>query len=250
MQALVLCGGQGTRLRSVIGENQKTMTKIGNVPFLVNVVNYLKTYKITNIIFATGYKSSEVKNYFGPKYYFGVEVSYSEEKIALGTGGAIRHALKLMKYENILVLNGDTLFKADLNKLKENFKVLNADMSIACKSMEDKTRYGTINIDFINEKLGGGKQQGIIRSFDEKQSESKNEEDKEKKLYINGGIYIIKKELIMNIPENQKISLEKELIPNWIAEGKTIGAVVCDESFVDIGTPESLNEYKTKQESN
>ena len=64
MQGIILCGGLGTRLRSVIGEKQKTMTDTGGEPFLVNVVKYLKSYKITNVIFATGYKSEEVRNFF------------------------------------------------------------------------------------------------------------------------------------------------------------------------------------------
>ena len=245
MQALILCGGQGTRLRSVIGERQKTMTKVGSVPFLVNVINYLKSYKITNVIFATGYKSHEVRDYFGDKYYFGVDVSYSEEKVSLGTGGAIRNAFSKLKYNEVLVLNGDTLFEADLNKLKDNFKTLNADMSIACKAVEDKSRYGTIRISFDSDKNAGNKDQGVIVSFDEKINKS-NEDSGD--LYINGGIYILKKDLIATIPQNEKVSLEKDLIPKWLSEDKLIGGVISEANFVDIGTPESLGEYKKSQD--
>ena len=246
MQALILCGGQGTRLRSVIGERQKTMTKVGATPFLVNVINYLKSYKITNVIFATGYKSHEVRDYFGEKYYFGVDVSYSEEKISLGTGGAIRNAYPKLKYDEVLVLNGDTLFEADLNKLKNNFKTLNADMSIACKAIDDKSRYGTIKISYDSDRNGGNREQGVILSFDEKAS--KHSDDDNSDLYINGGIYIIKKDLIATIPQNEKLSLEKDLIPKWLSEGKLIGGVVSEASFIDIGTPESLGEYKKSQD--
>lgn len=245
MQALILCGGKGTRLRSVIGERQKTMTKVGSAPFLVNVINYLKSYKITNVIFATGYKSHEVRDYFGEKYFFGVEASYSEEKISLGTGGAIRNAFSKLKYDEVLVVNGDTLFEANLNKLKDNFKVLKADMSIACKAIDDKSRYGTIKISFDSDKNGGNKDQGVIVSFDEKVN--KQSEDNSD-LFINGGIYIIKKSLIATIPQNEKLSLEKDLIPKWIAEGKLIGGVVSEASFIDIGTPESLGAYKRSQD--
>ena len=245
MQALILCGGQGTRLRSVIGESQKTMTKVGTTPFLVSVINYLKNYKITNVIFATGYKSHEVRDYFGEKYYFGVEVSYSEEKISLGTGGAIRNAFSKLKYDEILVLNGDTLFEADLDMLIDNFKVLNADMSIACKKIDDKSRYGTIKISFDSDKNVGNKNQGVVVSFNEKVNENS---DDNSNLYINGGIYIIKKDLIATIPQNEKISLEKDLIPKWISEGRLIGGVVSEASFIDIGTPESLSEYKKSWE--
>ena len=244
MQAIILCGGQGTRLRSVIGEKQKTMTKVGAVPFLVNVVNYLKSYKITNVIFATGYKSHEVRDYFGEKYYFGIDVSYSEEKTPLGTGGAIRNALPYIKYDYVLVLNGDTLFKANLKNLEKAFLSSNADMSIICKEVDDRSRYGSIRLDFNNEKVKGNNNDfGIITSFDEKKSDS---DKKEEELYINGGIYILKKKLIEEIPSNEKLSLEKDLIPRWISENKTITGIISDESFIDIGTPESLEEYKDR----
>ena len=273
MQAIILCGGEGTRLRSVIGEKQKTMTEIGSEPFLVNVIKHLKKYKITNVIFATGYKSHEVKDYFGTSYYFGVEVNYSEEKIALGTGGAIRNCLDKMKYDYALVLNGDTLFKADLKELEENFLTSKADMTIACKEVDDKSRYGSIKIDYSGERTGGDKDIGVIVSFDEKVDKKDNrnaegesgvgqEVDSEnvskenntlnnKKLYdlvINGGIYIIKKELIETIPIGVKSSLEKDLIPKWLKEGKLITAEVSAARFIDIGTPDSLEEFKIRKE--
>ncbi|MBR1455023.1 MAG: nucleotidyltransferase family protein [Lachnospiraceae bacterium] len=243
-EAIILCGGLGSRLRSVIGEKQKTMTLIDDTPFLVRVINYLKSYRVTRVIFATGYKSEEIKDYFGEKYYFGVEINYSEEKTQLGTGGAIRNALSKVKYDNVLVLNGDTLFEADLYKLKNNFTKLNADISIICKEVSDKSRYGTVKISF-NEKHNQVKGEGLIVSFDEKIDESEIS-DKEN-LYINGGIYLMKKSLIETIPENEKVSLEKDLIPLWIKEQKIIGGVVSVEKFIDIGTPESLSQYKEEQ---
>ncbi len=273
MQAIILCGGEGTRLRSVIGEKQKTMTEIGNEPFLVNVIKHLKKYRITNVIFATGYKSHEVKDYFGTSYYFGVEVNYSEEKIALGTGGAIRNCLDKIKYDYALVLNGDTLFKADLKELEENFLTSKADMTIACKEVDDKSRYGSIKIDYSGERTNGNKDIGVIVSFDEKvdKKDNKNAEgesidEKEAKhngvskensainnkelydLVINGGIYIIKKELIETIPSGVKSSLEKDLIPGWLNEGKLITAEVSAARFIDIGTPDSLKEFKERRE--
>ena len=243
-EAIILCGGLGSRLRSVIGEKQKTMTLIDDTPFLVRVINYLKSYRVTRVIFATGYKSEEIKDYFGEKYYFGVEINYSEEKTQLGTGGAIRNALSKVKYDNVLVLNGDTLFEADLYKLKNNFTKLNADISIICKEVSDKSRYGTVKISF-NEKHNQVKGEGLIVSFDEKIDESEIS-DKEN-LYINGGIYLMKKSLIETIPENEKVSLEKDLIPLRIKEQKIIGGVVSGEKFIDIGTPESLSQYKEEQ---
>ena len=243
MQAIILCGGQGTRLRSVIGEKQKTMTEVNNEPFLINIIKYLKRYNITNVIFATGYKSHEVRNYFGEKYFFGVEVHYAEEKIALGTGGAIRNCLNQMKYDYALVLNGDTLFEADLDELENNFLSLNADMSIACKEVDDKSRYGTIKIEYKGDKNNVTKNQGIIVSFDEK---IKN--DSECESYINGGIYILSKKLIESIPSGVKKKKKKDLIPKWLKEGKLIGGVISEAKFIDIGTPDSLKEFKERKE--
>lgn len=268
MQAIILCGGEGTRLRSVIGERQKTMTEVGSEPFLVNVIKYLKKYKITNVIFATGYKSNEVRSYFGDTYYFGVEVNYSEEKVALGTGGAIRNCLDKMKYDYALVLNGDTLFQADLSALEKDFLKADADMAIACKEVSDKSRYGSIKISYSGERTRGNKDIGVIESFNEKVEkaddkgsnneilniENINNEKTIKNnknvydLVINGGIYIIKRSLIETIPEGVKSSLEKDLIPKWLADGKLIVAEVDDARFIDIGTPDSLQEFKERKE--
>lgn len=231
MQAIILCGGKGTRLRSVIGEKQKTMTMIDDTPFLVHVINYLKSFGIRKVIFATGYKSHEVRDYFGDTYFFGVEVKYSEEKVALGTGGAIRNALEKIEGDSVIVLNGDTLFNADITKLIDNHKSLDTDMSIACKATRDKKRFGTIKFSDT---------EGIISEFSEKISD--DEEG-----YINGGVYIMKKSLIESIEPNVAHSLEKELIPKWISEGKKIGGVISKEDFIDIGTLESLNEFKEKK---
>ena len=246
MQAIILCGGKGTRLREVIGERQKVMTAVQDTPFLVDVLNYLKSYKITSVVFATGYKSDEVRSYFGDKYFFGVEVRYSEEKEPLGTGGAIRLALDKMKYDYVYVLNGDTLFKADLYKLKENFMRLGACMSIACKTIEDKSRYGTIKLDFSGERTGGNKEDGILTSFDEKVKGNHKHADE---TFINGGVYILRRDLIESIEPGKEISLEKDLMPKWLSEGKIIGGVLSDESFIDIGTPESLKRYKDIKEN-
>lgn len=246
MQAIILCGGLGTRLRSVIGEKQKTMTETGGEPFLVKVVNYLKSYDVRKITFATGYKSEEVRSYFGEKYFFGVEVSYAVEKEPLGTGGAIRNCLDLIRGDKVIVLNGDTLFEANLNKLIENQKNLDSDMSIACKEVDDKKRYGTVVVD---------KKTGLVQSFNEKievdtnvTADKETEEKNSITSYINGGIYIFKKELIATISPNVKISLEQDLMPKWLDEGKKIGAVLSSEEFVDIGTPESLEKFKDSLE--
>lgn len=243
MQAIILCGGLGTRLRPVIGEKQKAMTEVQGEPFLVNIIKYLKVFNITKVIFAIGYKGNEVKEYFGDSYYFGVEVSYAEEKEPLGTGGAIRNCFDLIDGDSVFVLNGDTLFPIDLNMLSENYNEKKTDMTIACKEIIEKDRYGTIVF---------SKTDGIIEKFLEKNNNDKKGRDVKKTGgYINGGIYLISKKLISTIEEGKKLSLENDLIPKWLTEKKVIGGVISSASFIDIGTPESLYEFinsRTKNE--
>lgn len=242
MQAIILCGGLGTRLRPVIGEKQKAMTEVQGEPFLVNIIKYLKVFNVTKVIFAIGYKGEEVKKYFGDSYYFGVEVKYAEEKEPLGTGGAIRNCLDIIEGESVFVLNGDTLFPIDLNLLIENYNEKKTDMTIACKEIVDKDRYGTIVF---------SKDEGIIEKFLEKNVDDNDEVGtKNDSGYINGGIYLMSKKLISTIKEGEKISLENDLMPKWLLEKKVIGGVISSANFIDIGTPESLYEFiKSKIES-
>lgn len=241
MQGIILCGGLGTRLRSVIGEKQKTMTVTNGEPFVVNVLKYLKSYGVDDIVFATGYKSDEVEEYFGDKYYFGMRVQYAKEDKPLGTGGAIRNALQYVANDKVVVVNGDTLFPAELDSLDKCFEKYNSSIAIACKYVDDKSRYGTI----VYEKLETDEKEvpsGVIKSFDEKIEEDKNKVQG----FINGGVYIIKKDLIESIEEGKVLSLEKDLIPMWLKEGKVISGIVSEAKFIDIGTPESLEEFKKR----
>lgn len=235
MQAIILCGGLGTRLRSVIGEKQKTMVEKEGHPFLYFVVNYLKKYGIKDIIFAMGYKKDEIENYFGDGSKFDINASFAVEKKPLGTGGAIRNTLHFIKDEYVVVLNGDTLFPVNIDDLKEKYIKNNLELSIACKNVDDKKRYGTIM--FSEDKK-------YIVSFMEKIDDNEKSKSIDKKTYINGGVYIISKRLISSIKKDEVLSLEKELIPSWLENKKKIGGIISDEKFIDIGTPESLLEFK------
>ena len=235
MKAIILCGGKGTRLREVIGEKQKTMAIVKGEPFLLNIVNYLKLYGITEIIFAIGYKADEVKNYFLDGKKFGINPFYALETILLGTGGAMKNALDLYektygeKNESYLVMNGDTIFRININALIENHKNLNTDLTIAVKKNVEKERFGNITLkDMVDDE------NGFVKSFTEKEVVN----DSKEQIYINGGIYIIKSELIRSI-ENKPQSFEKEIIPMWLKE-KKIGAYISEANFIDIGTKESF----------
>ena len=242
-KAIILCGGLGTRLRETIGERQKTMAEVKGVPFLLYIINYLKNEGVNQIIFACGYKSEEIVHFFGNGSEFGIVVSYSAEFSPLGTGGAIRNALKFLRAEDdrVFILNGDTDFRVELDSLINNMEEYDTDCSIAIKEIKDKSRYGSI-------KLKKNNKSDVVISFDEKVNDDKNEnvkeDDKDTASFINGGIYLMKKELIQTIEEDKNISLEKELFPLWIKEKIIIGGVVSDKDFVDIGTKASYESIR------
>ncbi|EDP4615425.1 NTP transferase domain-containing protein, partial [Campylobacter jejuni] len=152
MQAIILCGGLGTRLKSVIKNIPKPMAPINDKPFLEFIFEYLKKQGIKEVILAVSYKYEVIKEYFKDEF-LGIKIKYSIEKEPLGTGGAIKEALKFIKNE-AYVLNGDTFFDIDLSKLKLN----RSKICLALKQMNDFDRYGTVNVN----------EQGFVISFEEK----------------------------------------------------------------------------------
>ena len=122
-----------------------------------------------------------------------------------------------------------------MNLLIDNHKEKKTDMTIACKKVVDKSRYGTIVF---------SKNEGIIEKFLEKNIDDEVKDDTGKiDGYINGGIYLMSKSLISTIKEGERLSLENDLLPKWISENKVIGGVISTADFIDIGTPESLYEF-------
>lgn len=230
MKMIILCGGLGTRLREVIGEKQKTMADINGTPFLKILVDYYIKFGIKDYIFACGYKKEEIFDYFKDGKDFGLHIDYAVESEPLGTAGAIRNCLDFIDTELVYVVNGDTLYEFDINLLNKNMNHYNTDMSIATKKANEETRYGFIDYDIYDNTNGG-----IIKSFNEKNVASK---PINKESYINGGIYLIKKSLIKEIPL-KKSSLETDMIPSWLQSNKTIGFINSNSYFIDIGTKDS-----------
>ncbi|EAI2374796.1 NTP transferase domain-containing protein [Campylobacter coli] len=217
MQAIVLAGGLGTRLRSVVQDLPKPMAPINGKPFLAFVLEYLKKQGITEIILSVSYKYELIQEYFKDKFY-GIKIHYNIEKELLGTGGAIKDALKLVKKE-AYVLNGDTFFDIDLKKL-----VLNSSkICIALKQMQNFDRYGTVNVD----------EQGIVTSFEEKVFKKQG--------LINGGIYLLKKDIFDEFSLEKKFSFEEFLQENY--KSLKIQTQIFDDYFIDIGIPEDYRRF-------
>ncbi|HEF3288296.1 TPA: nucleotidyltransferase family protein [Campylobacter jejuni] len=212
MQAIILCGGLGTRLKSVIKDIPKPMAPINDKPFLEFIFEHLKKQGIKEVILAVSYKYEVIQEYFKDEF-LGIKIKYSIEKEPLGTGGAINEALKFIKNE-AYVLNGDTFFDIDLSKLRLN----ESKICLALKQMNGFDRYGTVELDGKN----------YIKLFKEKEFKKQG--------LINGGIYLLNKDIFNDFDLQEKFSFEEFLQENY--EKLKAKAHIFDDYFIDIGVPE------------
>lgn len=229
MQAILLAGGLGTRLRSVVNDRPKPMALIGDKPFMEYVVHELSRYGIDEIIFAVGYKGSMVEEYFGDGSRFGVKVSYAYEEELLGTAGAIKNAGRFVTEDTFFVLNADTFYQMDYGRLLRVKAENRLAMALVLREVPDISRYGAAVLDGA-----------MLAGFNEKTAEKRPGT-------INGGVYLMNRELLSEIPEG-KVSLENEMIPKWMAEGRRLGGFVNDGYFIDIGIPEDYFKFQADVE--
>ena len=236
MEAILLCGGLGTRLRSVVSDRPKPMADIAGKPFLHYLVKMLSESGVKHLIFALGYMGEQIEAYFQSGEEYGLSISYSYEDSPLGTGGAIRNALSKVSGENVLVLNADTYFHTDYESLLREQLKNKAAMTIASRKIEDISRYGAILKD----------ESGRILRWNEKMSSDQAEAPRLGE--INGGIYVMQKSLIEKIPEGKQ-SLENDCIPAWLEDGLYLQAIPSDGYFMDIGIPEDYAQFREDVES-
>lgn len=218
MEAIILCGGLGSRLRSVVKGVPKPMAQVNGRPFLVYILEDLRKQKVKKVILATGYLKEFIKKYFGNSY-FDIEITYSEEEWQLGTGGAIREALKHCSADRVLICNGDTYLDSSVS---EGFEVAESENCnvIYTKRLERNDRYGGLTI------LGN-----VVVDFKEKPEHASE-------TVINGGKYIIKKDWFLeSCPESGAFSLENDYLPLAIKKYK-FKALNSEGLFIDIGIPE------------
>ena len=256
MQAILLCGGMGTRLRSVVSDRPKPMADICGKPFLQYLLEMLRDKGITEVIFALGYMGEMIEEYFQDGSAFGLKIAYSYEEEPLGTGGAIRNALPKILEEEVLVLNADTYFPMDYQGLLRFHQENDGDFSLATRAVPDISRYGAVRRDPAgrilawNEKLGDGGQQpgeGSKQPIEGNVQQAASSSPKSLSGEINGGIYVMKKSLVAEIPEGKQ-SLEQDCIPKWLSEGKRIFGLPFHGYFMDIGIPKDYQQFITDVE--
>jgi D-glycero-alpha-D-manno-heptose 1-phosphate guanylyltransferase len=216
-EAIILAGGLGTRLRSVVSNLPKCMAPIGGKPFLHYVIAHLQNQGCENFIFSIGYKSEAIIEYAG-HHLSSANYQLSIEDEPLGTGGAIRLACTKVTEKNVLVLNGDTLFSIDINKLSSFHELSNADCTLSLKPMQDFDRYGVVELNTDQS----------VASFKEKQFYETG--------LINGGVYALNAAKFLKEELPEKFSFEKDYLEQYFDKRKLYG-VVQDEYFIDIGIP-------------
>lgn len=217
---IILAGGLGTRLRDVVPDLPKCMAPVAGRPFLFYVINALRMEGIERFIFSLGYKHEIIEKYLSDEFSR-LDYKCVVEKEPLGTGGAIQLACKNASDENVVVANGDTLFKINIEHLASVHFKYDADCTLALKPMKDFDRYGTVELN-----------ENIVRSFHEKQFCKEG--------LINGGVYILNKEKFLSNNFPDKFSFEKDFLEPKATSGKIAG-VPQDGYFIDIGIPEDYN---------
>jgi mannose-1-phosphate guanylyltransferase len=226
--AIILCGGAGLRLRPVTGNGPKSMAQVAGSPFLEMPLRQLRRHGFQRVILAVGYAASAIQSHFGQSFS-GMDIEYSEETSPLGTGGALSNAAPLVKSKNCLVMNGDSYTDVDLGRFAADHRESEADVSVVVVPVDDRGDVGSVVFDA---------DRNVVQFA-----------EKERSLFaqhLNAGIYILSRELLQGIQPGLTISLERELFPQWIREGRRVKGFVHSGKCVDIGTPER---FRTAQEA-
>lgn len=218
--ALVLAGGLGTRLRPVVENQPKVLAEVGGHPFLQYLLNQLAEWHIQEVVLCTGHLGEQIEVRFG-RDHDALRLIYSRESTPLGTAGALRLALPLIRSDTVLVLNGDSYCAADFAAFWRWHCLRQSAATMLLVSNPDTRRFGSVEV----------ATDGRILRFEEKR------EGTSEPGLINAGVYLIERDLLRSIPTIGSVSLERDIFPGWI--GGDFYGYRADGPFLDIGTPES-----------
>ena len=225
IQPLILAGGLGTRLRNVAPDTAKPMISVNGRPFVEWIVRWLAAAGFRSATISTCYKAEQFEQHFARQPVDGIDVKCLREPEQLGTGGAIRYVVSRSTIQPAawLVLNGDSLVICDLDQLREFFA---DDGTIVSRHVEDAGRYGRLEVST----------DGRLLAFHEKNAEVGGAGQ------INGGIYLLRSSLLLSIENTQPLSMEYNVLPEWLREGRKLSVLDTDGDFIDIGTEQTLRD--------
>lgn len=220
MKAVIMAGGEGTRLRPLTSNAPKPMMPLANRPMMEHVVTLLRDHGITEIVVTVAFMAETIRTYFGDGSEFGVEITYATEDTPLGTAGSVRNAMDRLD-DTFLVISGDVLTDIDLDAIIEAHRKAEAVATIGLVRVDNPLEYGIVITD----------DEGNIERFLEKPTWGQVFSDT-----INSGIYVLEPRIFDWIPAGQPVDFSGEVFPAVLAEGERIMGAVGEGYWEDVGT--------------
>jgi len=220
MKALILAGGEGLRMKPVLGELPKCLAPVQGRPFIERQIEHLREQGVTQFVLCVGIGASLIEKTLGDGGRLGVKIKYSLEDTPAGTGGAMKKAATHVG-QRFLCVNGDTLVEFSLEAMESDHENAKAIASIVCRQADDSTGKGAL-------VAGPG---GEILSFHEKPVGGAP-------ALVNCGYYLMERGVLEHVPAGRAVSLEREVFPGLLSSRLRLVAFVTGGAFVDIGTPE------------
>lgn len=229
---VILAGGMGTRIRHLLDRIPKPLAPVRGKPFLEWVLKFLSKQGLQHIIFSTGYMAEKI-DIFSSQNPHGLNLKCAREDFPLGTAGGVLNAIDKygLDFENVLVLNGDSLVLTELSPLFECLKNSFIKVAMLGVKVSSAERFGTLAI----------KEGGYLAGFKEKQEGAG---------LINAGVYLFRKEVLQELPRGKSLSFEFDIFPRLLIQNIPIKVIEVDAPFIDIGTEKSLNEASLFIEKN
>ena len=231
LTCIILAGGKGTRLQSVVSDVPKPMAPIGGTPFVELLIDQLVRQGVRHIVLSVGYKRESIIGYFQKNIWPGLTIKFVEEKTPLGTGGAIKFAAQSFPADNYLVLNGDSYCQSDLNAFVNHVGARQLRLGVLTNQQQDCARYGKLLVDDTTHR---------VVSMEEKNADAGAG-------LINAGVYYLNDEFLSQQCPKGAFSFEEVAFPLLIKAG--LCAYTQSGRFIDIGIPEDyayLNQHKSK----
>ncbi|AGB21780.1 Nucleoside-diphosphate-sugar pyrophosphorylase family protein [Mycobacterium sp. JS623] len=223
VDAIVLVGGLGTRLRPLTLSAPKPMLPTAGLPFLTHLLSRIADAGIEHVVLGTSYKAAVFESEFGDGSKLGLQIEYVVEDEPLGTGGGIANVAGKLLHDTALVFNGDVLSGADLRALLESHGDSGADVTLHLVRVGDPRAFGCVPTD----------SNGVVTAFLEKTQDPPTDQ-------INAGCYVFKREVIEQIPKGRALSVEREVFPSLLSDGLRVCGYVDSSYWRDMGTPEDF----------
>ncbi|WP_232663972.1 sugar phosphate nucleotidyltransferase [Pseudonocardia sp. TRM90224] len=223
VEAVVLVGGKGTRLRPLTLSAAKPMLPAAGVPFLAHLISRIRQAGVRRVVLGTSYMAETFSEHFGSGAELGCEMEYVVEDQPLGTGGGIRNVAKHLTAETVLVFNGDVLCGTDLTAVVDTHRRTEADVTLHLVRVLNPRAFGCVPTDA----------DGRVLDFLEKTEDPPTDQ-------INAGCYVFRRSVIDSIPEGRPVSVERETFPGLLAAGARLSGHVDNAYWRDMGTPADL----------